>query len=238
MIHTGSRGYGHQIATDFFNEGLEWWNSTHTDQLARKDKEKVNFPVDSDIGRRYINAMNQAANFAIANRYLIAQASIEAVQNVFQDTPEIYYEISHNLVQYEEGLWVHRKGATRALPARHSLLKDTEYETTGHPVLIPGSMGTASAILQPQDSRKSLYSVNHGCGRVMSRGQANRTFDQTVLNKEMDDMDIIYNTRNVPKDESLHCYKAIDEVLATVEGAELAKITVNLRPRAVIKGND
>ena len=238
MIHTGSRGYGHQVATDFFNEGLDWWNSSHTNQMGKGQKEQISFPVDSDIGKRYINGMNQAANFALVNRYLIAQACIESTENVFQSTPEIYYEISHNLVQYEEGLWVHRKGATRALPAGHSLLVGTEYENTGHPILIPGSMGTASAVLMPRDSRKSLYSVNHGCGRVMSRGQANRTLKQDILNKEMDDMDILYNTRNVPMDESLHCYKDIDAVLATVEGAGLASVIVSLRPRAVIKGND
>jgi tRNA-splicing ligase RtcB len=239
MIHTGSRGYGHQIATDFFNEGLEWWNLTHPDQqMGKGQKEQVSFPVDSDIGKRYLNAMNQAANFAIANRYLIAQAIIESVEEVFMTTPEIYYEISHNLVQLEDGLWVHRKGATRALTAGHPLLTGTEFEATGHPVLIPGSMGTASAVLMPVDSKKSLYSVNHGCGRVMARGAARRTLDQAVVNKEMDDMDILYNNRDVPIDESFHCYKGINDVLDTVAGAGLAKVIINLKPRAVIKGND
>jgi tRNA-splicing ligase RtcB len=240
MIHTGSRGYGHQVATEFFNEGLQWWNDSHSssEQLAKSFKEQISFPVDSDIGKRYINGMAQAANFAIVNRYLIAKAIIDATEEVFKSTPEIYYEISHNLVQYEEGLWVHRKGATRALPAGHNLLKGTEYENIGHPILIPGSMGTSSALLIPVDSAKSLYSVNHGCGRVMSRGQAKRTFNGETLDKEMDDMDILYNSRHVPIDESLHCYKDIDEVLDTVESAGLAKVTVRLYPRAVIKGND
>ena len=238
MVHTGSRGYGHQIATDFFNEGLAWHNANHVEQLAPKNKELVNFPVESMIGKRYLNAMNQAANFALANRYLLAKAISEATEEVFKDSPEIVYEISHNLVQFEDGLWVHRKGATRAFPSGHEALKGTMYESTGHPVLIPGSMGTSSAILYPQDSKKSLYSVNHGCGRVMSRGQAKRTFDQGTLDKEMNDMDILFNTRNVPMDESLHCYKDIDEVLETVESANLAKVSVKLYPRAVIKGND
>jgi len=238
MIHTGSRGYGHQIATDFFNEGLRWWNDSHTQKLAARDKEQVNFPVDSDIGRRYLNAMNQAANFAIVNRYLIALAVIEVTTEIFKDVPEIYYEISHNLVQYEDNRWVHRKGATRALPAGHSLLKNTPYENTGHPILIPGSMGTSSALLTPVDSAKSLYSVNHGCGRVMSRGRANRELQQEVIDREMDDLDILYNGRHAPRDESLHCYKDIDEVLDTVENAKLAKVDVRLYPRAVIKGDE
>lgn len=238
MIHTGSRGYGHQVATDFFFEGLDWWNSNHVDQLPKHMKEQISFPVDSNIGKRYLNAMNQAANFAIVNRYLIARASIEALQDVFKASSEIFYEISHNLVQKEGDFWVHRKGATRAFPAGHELLIGTEYEKTGHPVLIPGSMGTSSAVLMPKDSKKSLYSVNHGCGRVMSRGQARKTLDQSQINKAMDDMDILYNGRDVPLDESLNCYKNIDEVLQTVEGAGLAEIITNLWPRAVLKGND
>ena len=257
MIHTGSRGYGHQIATDFFNEGLDWWNSTQDKKLSKGQREMINFPIDSDIGKRYLNAMNQAANFALVNRFLLAQAIIEATEEVFHDSPEIYYEISHNLVQPEGGFWVHRKGATRALSAGHYLLKGTQYETTGHPVLIPGSMGTASAILQPTNSQKSFYSINHGCGRALGRKDAKRRSmgskeekdkllaegkyllpDQKALNKEMDDLDIIYNTRDVPIDECLHCYKDIDEVLDTVEGADLAKVKVKLYPRAVIKGND
>lgn len=238
MIHTGSRGYGHQIATDFFNMGLDWWNEHHTKQLKKGQKEQICFPVESDIGKRYLNAMNQAANFAIVNRYLIALATMEAVQEIFKVDSEIFYEISHNLVQKEGDLWIHRKGATRAFPAGHELLIGTDYEKTGHPVLIPGSMGTSSAVLMPTDSKKSLYSVNHGCGRVMSRSQAKRSMDQTDINKTMDDMDILYNGRNVPIDESLGCYKNIDEVLETVEGANLAKVVLNLRPRAVLKGTD
>jgi len=257
MIHTGSRGYGHQIATDFFNEGLEWWNENHKEQLSKGQKEKISFPVDSNIGKRYLNAMNQAANFAIANRYLISKAVIESTEKVFKDSPELIYEISHNLVQFENNLWVHRKGATRALPANNELLRNTKFEKTGHPILIPGSMGTSSAILTAKDSEKSLYSVNHGCGRVMGRADAKRRSigtdeqkkkillegkhllpNQEQLNNEMDEMDILYNTRNVPIDECLHCYKDIDEVLDTVEQANLAKIDTRLYPRAVIKGND
>jgi len=234
MAHTGSRGYGHQIATDFFEEGLVFSEG----KLQRKNKELVNFPINSDIGQRYLNAMNQAANFALANRYLIARAIIQVTEEIFKDTPEIVYEISHNLVQFENGLWVHRKGATRAFPKGHELLKNTVFENIGHPVLIPGSMGTASAILTPSDSAKSLYSVNHGCGRVMSRRKAKETLDQVIVDKEMDDMDILYNNRHVPIDESMHAYKNIDEVLETVEGADLAKVSVKLFPRAVIKGND
>ncbi|MDD5650175.1 MAG: RtcB family protein [Candidatus Nanoarchaeia archaeon] len=238
MIHTGSRGYGHQIATEFFNEGFEWWNNNFEKKINKNNKELVCFPVDSDIGIRYLNAMNQAANFAIVNRFLIAQATIEAINEITSDIPEIYYEISHNLVQLEQGLWIHRKGATRALPANHELLKGTGFENTGHPILIPGSMGTSSAVLFPKNSINSLYSINHGCGRVMSRGNANKNLDQDIINKEMTEMDILYNSRNAPKDESFHCYKNIDQVLETVEGSNLAKVSFKLYPRAVIKGND
>ena len=240
MIHTGSRKYGYSVATQFFNEGLEWWNATHEtkEQLRKGQKEAIYFPVESDIGRRYLNAMNQAANFAKVNRYLIANAVIDSFEEVLKDTPHIHYEISHNMVSKEDGLFVHRKGATRALPAGHPLLEGTPYSSSGHPILIPGSMGTSSAILVAVDSAKSLYSINHGSGRQLPRGAAKRTLDQATENDRMDRLDVIHNNRDVPLDESAPCYKDIGEVLRTVEGAGLAKVCLTLRPIAFLIGCD
>jgi tRNA-splicing ligase RtcB len=238
MIHTGSRRYGHQVATEFFNEGRVWWNERHHDQLRNGDKEMIYFPHDSDIGRRYLNAMHQAANFALANRYMIAVATMDAFEEVLHEHAEIYCELSHNIVAQEEGLWVHRKGATRALPAGHPMLPE-ELRDRGQRVLIPGSMGSSSAILEAlPGSIKTLYSVNHGAGRNMGRGEANRTLNQLAANAEMNEKDILFNGRDVPLDESRECYKDIDEVLRTVEGAGLAKIQTILRPVAVLKGTD
>jgi len=235
LIHTGSRGFGHGTAEYFFLRGASELG------LAPRDKEKVWFDSDSQIGRQYENCMNAAANFAIVNRLMIYRAVEEAVGEVFNGTCSLFYEISHNLVQREGGYYVHRKGATRAFPAGHEALQGTPWAETGHPILIPGSMGTASAILYAnQAAEKSIYSINHGCGRVMGRGQAKRELGalQDEIDAEMDQMGILINTRNTPLDECLHVYKGIDDVLASVEGAGLARVAYKVRPRAVIKGAD
>lgn len=234
LIHTGSRGYGHGTAEYFFVKGAEFLG------LPRKDKEKVYFYTDSELGKQYENNMNAAANFAIANRLAIFRAVEDAISEVFNGDCELYYEISHNLVQVENGKYVHRKGATRAFPPQHQSL-NAKWRETGHPIIIPGSMGTASAILfAEKGAEKSLYSINHGCGRVMGRREAKRELGalQHDINDEMEKMGILVNTRDVPIDECLHVYKGIDEVLHTVETAGLATINYYLKPRAVIKGND
>jgi tRNA-splicing ligase RtcB (3'-phosphate/5'-hydroxy nucleic acid ligase) len=233
MIHTGSRGYGWHIANHFFHAGAELRN------LPKKDREMCWFDRNSQLGRDYWALHNMAANFAIANRVMIGQAVCDALMDVYGGEAEIYYEISHNLIQEEDGLLVHRKGATRAFPKGHPHLKGTKWEQTGHPVLIPGSMQTGSAILFAKEAAKaSCYSVNHGSGRTMSRGQAKKTLDQAVIDKAMADADILINTRQTPLDESGPCYKNLDDVLKTIEMAGLAQVAHRLRPVACIKGND
>lgn len=233
MIHTGSRGYGWHIADHFFSKGAELL------KLPARDREMCWFYRDSDIGEAYWALHNMAANFAIANRVMIGQAVCDALMDVYGGEAEIYYEISHNLIQEEDGLLVHRKGATRAFPRGHPSLKGTKYEATGHPILIPGSMATGSAILFAEENAKaSCYSVNHGSGRTMSRGKAKKTLDQATIDKQMNDADILINTRQTPIDESGPCYKDLEEVLATIEMAGLAKVAHRLRPVACIKGND
>jgi tRNA-splicing ligase RtcB len=180
-----------------------------------------------------------AANFAIGNRMLIGEAVCRALMDVFGGQASIYYEISHNLVQRESGRFVHRKGATRAFPGGHPFLRGTAWEKTGHPILIPGSMSTGSAILFAKEgSRESIHSVNHGAGRCMSRGAARKTLDQRKIDAEMAEAGIVLNTRNTPIDEAGACYKNLDVVLDAVETAGLAEVKVRLRPVACIKGND
>lgn len=234
LIHTGSRGYGHGTAEYFFLRGAE------EQGLRRGDKEKCFFYADSILGRQYENHMNAAANFAIANRLVLYRAVEEATHEVFGGSCELYYEISHNLVQVEGDSYIHRKGATRAFPVGHPGL-NAKWGATGHPILIPGSMGTASAILFAKEgAANSLYSINHGCGRVMGRREAKREYlpVQALVNEEMAKMRILTNTKDVPVDECLHVYKDIDEVLFAVEDAGLAEVKYKLRPRAVIKGVD
>jgi len=233
MLHTGSRGFGWNIAKHFFVAGAELLG------LMRKNEDHVWFDADSDVGHAYWNLHNMAANFAIANRLLIGEAVCEALETVFGGEARVYYEISHNLIQQENGRFVARKGATRAFPAKHAALKGTVWESSGHPILIPGSMETGSAILFAREAAKeSLYSVNHGAGRRLSRGAAKRQLNQKDTDIRMAKKGILLNTRNTPLDESGPCYKDLGQVLDAVEQAGLAKVEKRLTPVACIKGND
>jgi len=233
MIHTGSRGFGYKTAETYFFEGAAKLG------LRKGERDLVWFDAGSKLGRDYWNHHNMAANFAIANRLLIGEAVARALEDAFGGTAEVFYEISHNLIQEEAGRFVHRKGATRAFPAGHPALKGTKWEETGHPILIPGSMQTGSAILYAEEgASKSIYSVNHGSGRLMSRSEAKRRLKQRDVNEAMARADILVNTRDVPIDESGPCYKDLNQVLGVVETAGLAKVAKRLTPVAVIKGND
>ncbi|WP_338872452.1 RtcB family protein [Myxococcus stipitatus] len=233
MLHTGSRGFGWNIAKHFFVEGAA--------QLGLKSRSEdfVWLDADSPLGREYWNLHNMAANFAVANRLIIGEAVCAALEDVFGGTASVYYEISHNLIQKEDGKFVARKGATRAFPAGHPALKKTDWEGTGHPILIPGSMETGSAILFAEEgASRSIYSVNHGAGRRMSRGEARRVLKQDATDARMAESGIILNTRHTPLDESGPCYKNLEDVLETVEMAGLAKVARRLKPVACIKGAD
>src|SRR5579871_16351 len=174
-------------------------------------------------------------NFAIVNRLVIFEQIAEAFEEVFGSplSPlSLVYEISHNLAQIEWtgeefGLaWVHRKGATRAFPAGHPHLRGTMWEATGHPVLIPGSNRDYSFILMPEaGAEKSGYSVNHGAGRRLSRGEAMRVLDQQKVNDQYARDGILVNLDGeVPLDESNHCYKDSAEVVEAVVAAGLARV--------------
>lgn len=233
MLHTGSRGFGWNIAKKFFVDGA------YSLGLTKNSEDHIWFDADSPMGRAYWNLHNMAANFAIVNRLLIGEAVCEALEHVFGGEAQVYYEISHNLIQRENGRFVARKGATRAFPAGHQALKGTHWENTGHPVLIPGSMETGSAILFANEAAsESLYSVNHGSGRRMSRSRASRELNQKDTDLRMAKLGVVLNSRNTPLDESGPCYKNLDTVLDAVESAGLASVKTRLKPIACIKGND
>jgi tRNA-splicing ligase RtcB len=233
MLHTGSRGFGWNIAKHFFVEGAQALG------LGRRSEDSVWLDADSALGKAYWNLHNMAANFATANRLLIGEAVGEALESVFGGTAEVYYEISHNLIQKEAGRFVARKGATRAFPAGHPSLKGSVWEATGHPILIPGSMETGSAILFAQaGAAQAVYSVNHGAGRRMSRTEARRTLRPDVTDRRLRQAGILLNTSRAPVDESGPCYKDLDEVLAAVEQAGLARVARRLTPLACVKGAD
>lgn len=233
MLHTGSRGLGWNIAKHFFVEGARLL------KLGARDEDHVWFDADSATGRAYWALHNMAANYAIANRLLIGEAVCDALEEVFGGEASVYYEISHNLIQREGGRFVARKGATRAFPAQHPALEGTTWKESGHPILIPGSMETGSAILFATDqAEQSLYSVNHGAGRRMSRSAARRQLSQKETDLRLAKLGVVLNTGHTPLDESGPCYKNLDDVLASVELAGLATVQKRLKPVACIKGND
>lgn len=252
MIHCGSRGYGWQTANHYYYQGAELRG------LAKNRREESWLRADEPLGREYWAHHNSAANYAIANRHIIVRGVQAALENVFGATGEVFYEISHNLVQQEtlvlpDGTtkqgFVHRKGATRAFPAGHPDLIGSKWEDTGHPCLVPGSMRDGAAILYPlQGAYATGCSVNHGSGRVMGRGQARRE-----LAARHDDIDaemryikrtlggvevqgIVGNTRRTPLDECGHVYKDLDEVLRVLETEGIARVAQRMYPVANIKG--
>ena len=135
--------------------------------------------------------------------------------------------------------WVHRKGATRALPANHPQLQNTPFAGTGHPILLPGNPQAGSSVMvATEGAAKSAYSVNHGAGRVKGRKAAIREFDQKQIDQSFEDADILTNCRQYPKDEAPAAYKDFNEVLKSVETADLAKEVARLKARFVIKDSD
>jgi tRNA-splicing ligase RtcB len=239
QVHTGSRGFGHGLATNYFEMARE----ERPDEI--RDIDLGYFTPDSRHYRDYLNAVAAGGNYAILNRLVIFEQIAEAFREVFRKELELIYEISHNLVQKEwhpefGEVWVHRKGATRAFPAGHPALKETQWEQTGHPVLIPGSNKDWSYILRPlPGAANSGFSVNHGAGRRMSRGEARRTLSQRTIDDEYRDAGILVNVDGrVPLDEAAPCYKSAEEVVEAVVSAGLAEIEHRLWPLASLKGTD
>ena len=243
QVHTGSRGFGHGLATNYFQMAKEEWAEKDAGPII--DLDLGYFNPDSQHFAGYLNAVAAGGNFAILNRLVIFEQIADAFRKVFKEDLSLVYEISHNLVQAEEHpvygeVWVHRKGATRAFPGGHPALKGTIWQDTGHPVLIPGSNRDFSYILRPAAGAvKSGYSVNHGAGRRMSRGEAMRQLDQRKVDDQYKRDGILVNLDGrVPLDESAQCYKSCEEVVSAVVAAGLARVEHTLWPLASIKGNE
>jgi tRNA-splicing ligase RtcB len=241
MYHTGSRGFGHGLASYYFEQAREELG------LKRDQMDLGYFTPRSRHWRAYKNAVAAGGNYAIANRLMIGKAVGGAFAETFGGEAGMVYEISHNLVQeeshpglFDRPVWVHRKGATRALPGGHPLLRGTPWAETGHPVLIPGSMGDWSYVLRPLPAAaRSIYSVNHGAGRRKSRSSARREITQVEADRRLRELGVMVNAGGrVPIDESPECYKPAEEVLRAVTEAGLAEVTVRLSPLASIKGED
>lgn len=239
QVHTGSRGFGHGLATNYF----ELAHAERPQEITHLDLGY--FLPDSPHFQDYLNAVAAGGNYAILNRLIIYEQVAEAFQEVFGAKLELIYEISHNLVQREwhpdfGEIWVHRKGATRAFPAGHPFLAGTMWEHEGHPVLIPGSNKDYSYVLRPLPGAvKSAFSVNHGAGRRMSRSAAVRQLSQEAINAEYRAAAIPVNVEaSVPIDEAAPCYKPAREVIAAVVGAGLARVEYTLWPLSSLKGTE
>ena len=237
QIHTGSRGFGHGLAEHYFRVAKD--EQPH----VIRNLDEAWFAPESAGRWEYLAAVAAGGNYAIINRLVIAEEVSSAFRKVFNADLELVYEISHNLVQREwnpEFGWVnvHRKGATRAFPARHPALEGTPWFATGHPVLVPGSNRDWSYILRPDDSVKSGYTVNHGSGRRMSRGAAKRQLVQADVDRDYRKAGIVVNlNRRVPIDESGAAYKPSRDVIAAITGAGLAQVEHELWPLASLKAD-
>ena len=249
QIHSGSRGFGHQVCTDFVRD-LQ--NTTHKYKINIPDRELVCAPIQSKEGQAYLGAMRAAANYAFVNRQVIAHRVREAFAEIFylaNDDGKLrqVYDIAHNIGKVEthkidgalREVCVHRKGATRAFaPGSPGLGKD--YEKIGQPVLIPGSMGTQSWVLiGPNLNNESTFaSCAHGAGRKMSRTQAKRSIHGQSLQKQLLEDGIHVETGSLPglAEEAPTAYKDVSHVIESVVGAGLARKVALLRPLIVIKG--
>jgi len=249
MIHTGSRGFGHQVCTDFL-EVMERAVSKY--KIALPDKELACAPFESPEARDYLAAMRAAANYAWANRQCIMHWAREAFFKVFSVSPKklgmtLIYDVAHNIAKIEDHkvngrkmkLIVHRKGATRAFPPGHPELPDI-YRQIGQPVLIPGDMGRASFVLLGTEKamEETFGSTCHGAGRRMSRHQAIKKAKGRAIWREMEDKGIIVRSagRETLAEEMSEAYKDISNVVDVVHNAGISKKVARLRPIGVIKG--
>ncbi|MES2705623.1 MAG: RtcB family protein [Verrucomicrobiota bacterium] len=243
LSHCGSRGFGNVLAQNQFKElerKFEKWGTP----FPAGDKKLVYAPLGTSEADDYINDMSLGANFATVNHLLINALVLEAFQEVLPGvTGRLVYFISHNIARQEivdnQKAWVHRKGATRAVPGGHHSLAGTPFAETGHPILLPGNPRDGSVVMVAQSgASKSCWSVNHGAGRAMGRKEAGRRLDQNAVDIEMEKHDILSNCRRYPIDESPDAYKNFAEVLKSVEQAGLATPVARLKARFVIKDND
>jgi tRNA-splicing ligase RtcB len=249
MIHTGSRGFGHQVCTDFL-EVME--RAVRKYKIDLPDKELACAPVGSPEALDYLAAMRAAANYAWANRQCIMHWARETFISVFGMSPgqlgmSLIYDVAHNIAKIEEHevngrrlkLIVHRKGATRAFPPNHPELPGI-YRPLGQPVLIPGDMGRASFVLLGTERamKETFGSTCHGAGRVMSRHQAIKKAKGRAIWRELEDRGIIVRSagRETLAEEMSEAYKDITNVVDVVHKAGISRKVARLRPMGVIKG--
>lgn len=243
LIHTGSRGFGHQVATDYIKIMMK---AMPNYGIQIPDRELACVPFRSQEGQNYFKAMSAAANFAWANRQLITWEVRQAWKEIFgigSADLEVIYDVSHNIAKIEEydgrELVVHRKGATRAFGKDNQEIVG-KYRAVGQPVIIPGSMGTASYILAGSEGAmlNSFGTTCHGAGRAMSRTTARKQVEARALERELaeEGIQIFAGSLRGVAEEAPLAYKDIDSVVEAVHQADIAKKVARLKPLVVVKG--
>ena len=246
LIHSGSRGLGHQVCTDYLRDMGAAMQRYHIDL---PDRQLACVPVNSPEGQAYLGGMRAAANFAWANRQGMTHFTRQAFKRVFGEREElrVIYDVCHNIAKLERHrvgnrereVMVHRKGATRAFPPGHPQVPEV-YQQTGQPVLIPGSMGTASYVLVGAEGamQESFGTTCHGAGRLMSRTAAKKSPFAQNAKQRMEELGIMVRaeTRDGITEEIPEAYKDVDQVIDVVHNTGLAKRVARLKPIGVIKG--
>ncbi|MBS3172446.1 RtcB family protein [Candidatus Woesearchaeota archaeon] len=246
MIHSGSRGLGHQVCSDYLR-AIEDQFSDIVNKLPEKDLAYA--PTNSKLAKDYLGAMSSSANFGWCNRQLITFYVRKAFNNTFGDKTKLnlVYDVAHNIAKVEEykidnelkKLYVHRKGATRAFGPGHKEIPKI-YRDVGQPIILPGSMGTASYVLVGTDKamNETFSSTPHGAGRLMSRHEANSLFTGEQITKDLEKQKIYIKAASVRgiSEEAPNAYKDVDEVVKVADEVGIGKKIVRLRPLGVIKG--
>jgi tRNA-splicing ligase RtcB len=245
LIHTGSRGLGHQVCTDYLKE-MDAAMKNYGIKVP--DRELACVPIDSREGKRYLQAMASAANFAFNNRQLITFNVRNVFKRLFKtDKVRIVYDVCHNIAKVEEHkvfgkkmtVLVHRKGATRAFPKGHPALPEV-YREIGQPVIIPGSMGTYSYVLVGTEKamEETFGSTCHGAGRTLSRHKAKKMMsaEEAVSKLKERGVFIQATTKSGITEEIPEAYKNVSQVVEVVHQAGISKKVAKLKPIGVIKG--
>jgi tRNA-splicing ligase RtcB len=242
MVHCGSRGLGHQVASDYIRLMENKYGFKHL-----PDRELINAPINSELGQKYYAAMSAAANFAFANKQLITHWVREVFQKILPCKIDVVYDVCHNIAKMEKHkvgdevkeVCVHRKGATRSFGPGRKEIPET-YRDVGQPIIIPGSMGTASYLLvgTKKAEEVSFGSTAHGAGRVKSRAAALREFRGEGVKSELAKKNIEVKSASwkAIAEEAPQVYKDIDEVVHVSHEVGIGNLVAKLKPVAVMKG--
>jgi len=248
-VHSGSRGLGHQVATDAL---VSMEKAMLRDKIFANDRQLACARINSVEGQDYLKGMAAAANFAWINRSCMTFCVRQAFAKVFNSSPDdldmhLIYDVSHNIAKFEDHLLdgkptqlcVHRKGATRAFPAHHPLIP-VDYQLTGQPVLIGGTMGTNSYVLTGTEKgfRDTFGTTCHGAGRSMSRAKSRRNlgFEDVLAKLKEQGISIRVASPKLVMEEAPESYKNVTDVVDTCHQAGISRKALKLRPIAVIKG--